>query len=293
MAETGLILKGVGGFYTVLNDRGEEVVCRARGRFRKDGISPVVGDRVEYLNDGEGRYVSEILPRKNLFVRPAVANLDKLIIVASLSAPKPDLLLVDKLIICCEKHKVEPVIVLNKSDEATVGTADGIIAQYGPTGYRVITASAATGECVELIKAKIEDSICCFAGQSAVGKSSLINAIVPQLGLETGGLSRKTERGRHTTRHAQLWHVCGGAVLDTPGFSLLEAEQMEPEELCEYYREMKGKRIGCRFGECLHRSEPDCAVKPLIASGEFSKERYERYLTILDELIEKRKHRYD
>ena len=140
MAETGLILKGVGGFYTVLNDRGEEVVCRARGRFRKDGISPVVGDRVEYLNDGEGRYVSEILPRKNLFVRPAVANLDKLIIVASLSAPKPDLLLVDKLIICCEKHKVEPVIVLNKSDEATVGTADGIIAQYGPTGYRVITA---------------------------------------------------------------------------------------------------------------------------------------------------------
>ena len=125
-----------------------------------------------------------------------------------------------------------------------------------------------------------------------MGKSSLINAIVPELALETGGLSRKTDRGRHTTRHAQLWHVCGGAVLDTPGFSLLEADEMEPKELCECYREMRGKRIGCRFGECLHRSEPDCAVKPLIGTA-LSQERYERYLIILDELIEKRKHKYD
>ena len=129
-------------------------------------------------------------------------------------------------------------------------------------------------------------------GKPNVGKSSLINAIVPELALETGGLSRKTDGGRHPTRHAQLWHVCGGAVLDTPGFSLLEADEMEPKELCECYREMRGKRIGCRFGECLHRSEPDCAVKPLIGTA-LSPERYERYLIILDELIEKRKHKYD
>ena len=265
MADTGLILKGVGGFYTVLSDNGTEIVCRARGRFRKDGITPVVGDRVEYVEDGEGRSVSKILPRRNIFIRPAVANLDKLIIVASLSAPKPDLMLMDKLIIRCEKHNVEPVIVLNKCDQ---------------------------GDGVDAIKAEIAGNICCFAGQSAVGKSSLINAIVPELALETGGLSRKTDRGRHTTRHAQLWHVCGGAVLDTPGFSLLEADEMEPKELCECYREMRGKRIGCRFGECLHRSEPDCAVKPLIGTA-LSPERYERYLIILDELIEKRKHKYD
>ena len=271
MADTGLILKGVGGFYTVLSDNGMEIVCRARGRFRKDGITPVVGDRVEYIEDGEGRSVSKILPRRNIFIRPAVANLDKLIIVASLSAPKPDLMLMDKLIIRCEKD---------------------IRAQYAPAGYTIITASAAKGDGVDAIKAEIAGNICCFAGQSAVGKSSLINAIVPELALETGGLSRKTDRGRHTTRHAQLWHVCGGAVLDTPGFSLLEADEMEPKELCECYREMRGKRIGCRFGECLHRSEPDCAVKPLIGTA-LSPERYERYLIILNELIEKRKHKYD
>ena len=289
MADTGLILKGVGGFYTVLSDNGTEIVCRARGRFRKDGITPVVGDRVEYVEDGEGRSVSKILPRRNIFIRPAVANLDKLIIVASLSAPKPDLMLMDKLIIRCEKHNVEPVIVLNKCDQADADAADDIRAQYAPAGYAIITASAAKGDGVD---AEIAGNICCFAGQSAVGKSSLINAIVPELALETGGLSRKTDRGRHTTRHAQLWHVCGGAVLDTPGFSLLEADEMEPKELCECYREMRGKRIGCRFGECLHRSEPDCAVKPLIGTA-LSPERYERYLIILDELIEKRKHKYD
>ena len=290
MADTGLILKGVGGFYTVLSDNGTEIVCRARGRFRKDGITPVVGDRVEYVEGGEGRSVSKILPRRNIFIRPAVANLDKLIIVASLSAPKPDLMLMDKLIIRCEKHNVEPVIVLNKCDQADADAADDIRAQYAPAGYTIITASAAKGDGVDAIKAEIAGNICCFAGQSAVGKSSLINAIVPELALETGGLSRKTDRGRHTTRHAQLWHVCGGAVLDTPGFSLLEAD--EPKELCECYREMRGKRIGCRFGECLHRSEPDCAVKPLIGTA-LSPERYERYLIILDELIEKRKHKYD
>lgn len=292
MADTGLILKGVGGFYTVLGDNGAEIVCRARGKFRKDGITPAVGDKVEYIQDGEGRSISRILPRRNVFIRPAVANLDKLMIVASLSAPKPDLLLMDKLIIRCEKHNVEPVLILNKSDQADETAKLDLIRQYAPTGYKVITTSAADGSGIDAVKAEISGSICCFAGQSAVGKSSLINAIVPALGLETGGLSRKTDRGRHTTRHAQLWQVCGGAVLDTPGFSLLEADEMEPEELCECYREMRGKRTGCRFGECLHRSEPDCAVKPIIGSG-LSAERYERYLIILDELIEKRKHKYD
>lgn len=196
MADTGLILKGVGGFYTVLSDNGTEIVCRARGRFRKDGITPVVGDRVEYVEDGEGRSVSKILPRRNIFIRPAVANLDKLIIVASLSAPKPDLMLMDKLIIRCEKHNVEPVIVLNKCDQADADAADDIRAQYAPAGYTIITASAAKGDGVDAIKAEIAGNICCFAGQSAVGKSSLINAIVPELALETGGLSRKrTEDG--------------------------------------------------------------------------------------------------
>lgn len=289
----GLILKGIGGFYTVLDVDGREHVCRARGRFRKDGITPVVGDSVEFQMDSEGSFITNILPRKNVFIRPAVANVDKLIIVVSLSAPKPDFMLIDKLIISCELSGVKPVLVLNKCDDGDENSISDIAEQYSPAGYTIITSSAQTGQGIDTIKNEIRGCICCFAGQSAVGKSSLINAIVPELGLETGGLSRKTNRGKHTTRHAELWYVCGGAVLDTPGFSFLDIENIEPEDLCKYYVEIKGLSIGCRFSECLHKSEPDCAVKPYIGSDKLSRQRYERYLTILDELIEKRKHKYD
>ncbi len=291
----GLILKGVGGFYTVLDEHGHTYVCRARGKLRLDDTAPVAGDRVSFAcsSDAEGNIILSILPRRNLLTRPAVANLDKLIVVIALSTPKPDLLLVDKLLLQCELKGIKPVLVLNKSDEADAQLASDIRAQYAASGYALITASAASGDGVADVRAQIEGSTCCFAGQSAVGKSSLLNAIVPGLTLEVGALSRKTERGRHTTRLSQLFPACGGAVVDTPGFSLLDAEAIEPAALWRYYPEMREQGGGCRYPECMHLTEPGCAVKPLMESGALSQGRYERYKVLAQELTEKRKHKYD
>jgi len=290
----GLILKGVGSFYTVLDENRTEYVCKASGRFRKEGIIPVPGDRVSFQRKaGEDGRITEILPRKNLLIRPAVANVDKLVIVMAASAPKPDLLLVDKLLLQCEIAGIVPILVLNKCDERDEGLYASVLRQYAPTGYTCYGVSAHTGEGLDALKNEIKGNVCCFAGQSAVGKSSLLNAILPELSLAVGGLSRKTDRGRHTTRHAELWLAWGGALVDTPGFSLLDTETMEPEDLAAFYPEMREYADGCRFAKCLHASEPDCAVKPLLNTDSLSRERYERYLEILEELKEKRKHKYD
>lgn len=293
MEHTGRITKGVGSFYTLLTEDGSEFVCKARGRFRKEGITPVPGDNClfEAGDDGKG-YLIEILPRKNLLVRPAAANVDKLMIVLSASLPRPDYCLADKLMLQCELCGMTPVLLLNKCDEADESERGAAVAQYKDAGYRIIPVSAHSGAGIDELKAEIEGNTCCFAGQSAVGKSSLMNAIAPGLELPVGGLSDKIDRGRHTTRHAQLWQVCGGCMLDTPGFSLLDVADIEPERLGSLYPEIK-KHLGrCRFSECLHVSEPDCGVKPFVGS-EISPERYDRYCKFVEELKEKRKHRYD
>lgn len=287
----GLVLKGIGSFYTVLGDDGTEYTIKARGRFRKEGISPVVGDCVTFdVVEGNDGYMTDILERKNLLIRPSVANIDKLITVISASHPQPDFLMLDKLILRCEQLGIAPVIVLNKCDSLL----NDPLFQYRSAGYQTFMVSALTGEGVAELKTALEGSICCFAGQSAVGKSSLINAIMPQLDLEVGGLSRKTSRGKHTTRSVSLIPFeGGGALLDTPGFSLIDTEPMEAEDLSQLYPEMRRHLHLCRFAGCLHVSEPDCGVKDAVKSGEISKERYERYKLLLEEIKRQRKHRYD
>ncbi|NCB31463.1 MAG: ribosome small subunit-dependent GTPase A [Clostridia bacterium] len=289
----GRILKGIGSFYT-LQCEAETYVCKARGRFRKDGLVPVPGDwaSFEIGEDGNG-YILEIHPRRNLLLRPAVANVDQLFIVLSASRPQMDLLLCDKLLLRCEQLSIRPQILCNKCDEEVPGAYEELVAQYSPAGYPVIAVSAHTGEGLETVRAAMKDCVSCFAGQSAVGKSSLLNALLPGLGLEVGGLSHKTERGRHTTRHAELFPAFGGTVVDTPGFSLLDIAPMEPWELSTFYPEMAAALKKCRFPECLHVSEPDCAVKPLMETGGLHPLRYERYQAFLEELKEMRKHRYD
>jgi len=287
----GTVVKGVGSFYTILDRDGAEYVCKARGRFRKDGISPLPGDRVEFQMEktGEGR-IAEILPRKNLLVRPAVANLDKLFIVMAATSPKPDLLLVDKLLIQCEMLGIAPFLVLNKAEEAEEAFLRELREEYAV--YPIFSVSAHTGLGMELLEAALQDSISCFAGQSAVGKSSILNRLL-SLSMPTGGLSRKTDRGRHTTRHAELLPAFGGAVLDTPGFSLLDMTRLEPWDLCKYYPEMRAFELDCRFSECVHVHEPDCAVKKRLQEGKIPMGRYERYCLLVEELKEMKKNRYD
>ncbi len=290
----GIILKGVGSFYTVLCDDGETYTCKARGKFRIDGVTPLPGDHVDFepTGDHEG-YLRAVLERKNVFVRPAVANVDKLILVMAASAPRPDLLLTDRLLLQCALAGVEPVLVLNKCDERDEALFQDIFRQYAPAGYRMIAASAHEEEGIDELKREIAGAVCCFAGQSAVGKSSLLNALLPGLNLPVGGLSRKIERGKHTTRHAELRPAFGGAVADTPGFSLLELSELEPENLGSLYPEMQSHIGECYFTACLHVTEPDCAIKKLLDAGGLSKERYARYCELVKELVEKRKHRYD
>ena len=293
--KTGIILKGVGGFYTVLSD-GMSFVCKARGLFRKQNQTPIVGDNVSFsLNaDGETGYLLSIEARKNELIRPMVANIDKLFIVVSASKPAVDLLLVDKLLLCCEKLRIEPVLIINKCDDADAASIDGIRKEYSLTGYRIYTVSAVTGDGIEALRSELEGSVVCFAGQSAVGKSSLLNALIPGMKLEVGELSRKTERGRHTTRHAELIPIGnGGAVLDTPGFSLLENIECEPEEIKNLYPELRRHVFECRFSGCLHISEPGCAVKEEIVGRDFDSERYNRYVRLVKEAMENRKHKYE
>ncbi|HHT86567.1 MAG TPA: ribosome small subunit-dependent GTPase A [Clostridiales bacterium] len=290
----GLILKGIGGFYTVSTDDDCIYTCKARGRFRIDRVTPIVGDRVKIQCDDTdcSGSILEIYPRKSELVRPPVANIDKLLIVVSASSPKPDMLLLDKLLITCEILGIIPIIILNKIDEAKTDTHE-IVLEYAPAGYKILPVSATNGTNIDLLINELENSVCCLTGQSAVGKTSIVNRIFPDLNLEVGSLSQKTYRGKHTTRNVELWKTYnGGAILDTPGFSAFEGFNIAPHELHKFYPEMRESN-SCKFLDCLHINEPDCSIKHLIKANKLSFGRYERYKRLYSELLEAYKRRFD
>ena len=289
----GSILRGIGSFYTVLCDEdGREYTLRAQKKLRHQKLTPMVGDRVRFT-PGQGEedgWLEEILPRRSMLVRPSVANVDMLMLVVA-SVPAPDLLLCDKLILRATQGSMTPAICVNKIDLGD-GLAQQIEAEYAGTQLRVFSVSAHTGEGVGALREAMRGRVTCLAGQSAVGKSSLLNALFG-LSLETGGLSRKTERGRHTTRRAEMMALGGMFVLDTPGFSLLELEDaIEPEAFAQLYPEYNALAGACRFQPCLHDREPGCAVHAAVDRGELSAARWARYRELLGEVREKWKGRY-
>lgn len=290
--EQGIILKGVGSFYEVLTDTNDIRTCKARGIFRKQGLIPTVGDRVRIELQRSGYdLIIEILPRRNLLIRPACANIDRVFLVVSASRPEPDYILLDQLIIQAKRNGIDPVPVLNKIDEAQSGTVEQFCRMY--RFFDTLVVSASSGEGTDALRAKMEGCVSCFAGQSAVGKSSLLNSLFPDLHLEVGSLSVKTERGKHTTRHAQLVPFANGAVLDTPGFSLFEQDSLEQSELDACYPEFALAAFPCRYPGCMHDTEPDCGIKDLVQRQILPDERYSRYLIIARENMTRRKHRYD
>lgn len=291
---SGKIIKGVGGFYTVLTDGGKRYTCKARGLFRKLGVTPIPGDNVIFTVDKKGEgYLREVLPRTNELIRPAVANADLLLIVVSATEPLPDLELADKLILYCFKQNVRPALIINKCDSGANETSRGIAKQYSGAGIDVLTVSAQTGLGINELSELLKGRTVCLAGQSAVGKSSLINTLLG-LELQTGELSVKTERGKHTTRHAELIQTpSGGFIADTPGFSMLESVAIEPEEIPLMYPEFIKYRGACRFMGCMHLKEPDCAVKNAVENCTIDRDRYSRYVKIANEAIEARRHKYD
>ena len=289
----GLIVKGVGGLYYAQGQDGVVSILRAKGKFRRQRITPMVGDEILYT-PGQGEehgWVEEILPRKNALIRPPVANVSTVILVVA-PQPAPDWLLVDTLLIMAREQKIDPVLVVNKCDlDAALGEA--VQREYAKLGSPVLEVSAISGQGLEELRAVMRRGICCLAGQSGVGKSTLLNAATG-LVLETGEISRKIARGKHTTRHAELMTNGDYCVLDTPGFSLLELwDKLEPIQLKEFYPEFEHYEGQCKFSPCYHLSEPGCAVLAAAKQGELSQERVQRYHALLQKVQKAWRERYE
>lgn len=318
----GLIVKALSGYYYVLPSSGgsvedgnpagaETVQCRARGVFKKKNITPLVGDRVLYelTENGEGT-VTEVFPRFSELIRPPVANVKQAVLVFSVDEPALNLQLLDKFLVHIENAGLLTVICFTKRDladrkpDGAEGDPEGgagetgesniedVFRLYASIGYPVLVTSAKKGMGLDQVREFLKGTISVFSGQSGVGKSTLLNALLPQLELETGEISLKLGRGRHTTRHVELIPLPeGGWVADTPGFSQLDFLEMEPEELGPAFREFRSFSEECRFRGCLHHKEPGCRVREAAEQGEVAASRYEHYLAFLAEMRD-RKRRY-
>lgn len=281
----GRIQKALSGFYYVDTDGGM-LTCRARGKFRKDGISPLVGDRVEVreLGDGQG-VVERIFPRKNVFVRPAVANIDQLIMIASGAIPKTDPFLIDRTAAIAALKSCQVVVLLNKCD---LDRADGLYSIYTAVGFPTLRVSAETGEGLEELKGIISGKLSAFTGNSGVGKSSILNALDENKCIQVGEVSQALGRGRHTTRHVELYKLsCGAEVVDSPGFSSFESDKLNLElksRLPETFLEFLPYLNQCRFVGCSHTCEKGCAVLEALHQGEIQKSRHQSYLRLYEEL---------
>ena len=274
----GVITKSLSGFYYV-SSGGTVSECRARGHFRKDGLTPLVGDRVTFSETGPGKgVVDELLPRRNAFVRPAVANVDLLIVVAAAVIPVTDPYLIDRVAAIAERADCGVVLCVNKAD---LNPGDNLRTIYQNTGYKVIPTSAVTGQGVETLRETVKGRICAFTGNTGVGKSSLLNALSPGLGLQVGQVSEKLGRGRHTTRYVELFTLPENTyIADTPGFASFDVEQMPPipkEELQYTFPEFRPYIGQCRFRDCAHLKEPGCAVLQAVADGMIHPSRHESY----------------
>ena len=283
--ETGRIIKSLSGFYDVQTEK-KVITCRARGNMRRTGMSPLVGDIVDIsVEKGKGM-VEKIHPRKNCFVRPAVANLDLLVVFAANVNPVTEPFLIDRVAAIAGDQEVPVCIIVNKCDMDPGEDLTGI---YRQAGYTVIQTSAETGLGVDELRRELGGKFCAFTGNSGVGKSSILNALDPELRLPVGEVSEKLGRGRHTTRHVQLYAIGDALIADTPGFSSFDTDQMEVilKENLQYAFPEFGKYIGtCQFRDCSHRKEPGCAVTTALAKGDIGKSRYESYLKLYEKAMQ-------
>lgn len=281
----GIIIKGIGGFYYVEAADGIVYECRARGVFRKEKITPLAGDRVEITVESNNKNsIDKILERRNFFKRPPIANVDTLVIVSSVCDPRPNLLIIDRLTAIASYKNVEPIIVFTKDD---LQSANEFVKIYTNAGFKTFAVSNETGEGIEKVKSIIDGGITVFTGNSGVGKSSLINRMYPDFCLETGEISRKLGRGRHTTRHVELFKVGSGYIADTPGFSSLDFETndlIKKDELAFCFPDFAYYIGSCRFSTCAHVNDKGCSLVEAVKSGDVERTRHESYVTMYNEV---------
>lgn len=278
---TGVIVKGIGGFYYIKCD-GEIYECKARGKFRKDSLVPTVGDVVDIsVKNGKGS-IEKIHERKNMLIRPAVANVNQMVVVVALRSPDPHGALIDNFLITGSKSGIETVLCFNKAD---LDHSTELVDVYKNAGYRVVLTSVEKGEGIDELKALLSGKVTAFAGNSGVGKSSLLNAIGVSYELQTGEVSEKIQRGRHTTRHVELFELDEDTyVFDTPGFSSFEVPRMKADELSEHFIEFEEYRHSCRFRGCSHTKEAGCSVIEAVEEGKISPMRHASYVAVYEEL---------
>lgn len=290
----GKIVKGIAGFYYVHVVESGIYECKAKGAFRKEKIKPLVGDNVEIdILDEEKKLgnIAQILERKNELIRPAVANIDQALVVFAVTKPKPHFNLLDRFLVMMESKEIPVVLVFNKKDIAEEEEIRELKEIYSKCGYRIIFTSAKKEENVELVKSVLEGKTSAVAGPSGVGKSSLINLFQTEVEMETGTISEKIERGKHTTRHSELIPVNENSyIMDTPGFSSLYVNAFEKEELKYYFPEFEPYEGQCKFNGCDHIHEPGCAVKKALEEGKIHKIRYQNYTEMYNELKEKKRY---
>lgn len=284
MQQEGVIIKGIGGFYYVETSSGV-FECKAKGKFRKEKISPLTGDRVTITVRGDKENtIDEIHPRKNKLTRPPVANIDKLIIVVSSAKPSPNYPIIDKMTVLAEKNNIEPVIVITKTDLAD---CNELYETYRSTGYKVYLYSDVNdSSMLDSIKGELKGYLTAFTGNSGVGKSTLINALSGDLSLKTGDISDKLGRGRHTTRQAEIFHIGDGSVIDTAGFSSIDFSNdnlVFSHELEHYFREFTDYIGECKFTGCAHLGEKGCRICNLVDEGVINRNRYESYVLFYNE----------
>ena len=280
---TGVVIKGIGGNYDVAC--GDEILrCRASAKLRRDGVL-AAGEYVTLRVTGSGGYILERLPRRNGLIRPAIANIDQLVILCSQAPPVTDPYLIDKVTVVALYQGIRPIILLNKCDLHPSGE---LYDAYQKAGFSVVRASAVTGEGVEELTAMLAGKISAFTGNSAIGKYSILNRIDSRFGLQVGDMSEKIARGRHTTRHVELLRLeNGGLVADTPGFSTFDAVRMEKltrENLQHYFPELEPYFARCRFSDCRHIKEPGCLVREAVERGDIARSRYESYCKLYEEV---------
>jgi len=285
----GIVMKAYSGYYYV-HDGRSEWECSLRGRFRYEKQQVLVGDRVELVpRHGRAGVISNILPRRSVLLRPPVANVDQAVIIFSVRDPEPNPGLLDRFLITVAMNRIEPLICFNKIDLMKDNRFE-LISHYQNV-YPVVLTSAVTGKGLDRLREALRGKVSVFAGPSGVGKSTVLNAILPGLRLKTGVISEKLKRGRHTTRHVELISLPeGGLVADTPGFSSLVLPDLRLEDLAGYFPEMEEYSRNCYYGGCLHDKEPGCAVKEAVESGKIEKSRYRQYIEFLLELRNRRRY---
>lgn len=286
----GTIVKGIAGFYYV--KAGEKIYqCKARGIFKKDGITPAVGDevRIEKLDEDEA-VIDEILPRRNSFIRPPIANVDCFVIVVAAAKPDPNPDIIDKFLVMAEKNQTDIIICINKIDLAAEEKREELEGIYRGL-YPVVSVCGRTGQGIRELADLMKNRKCALAGPSGAGKSTLLNRLQSRYTVETGDISEKTKRGKHTTRHAELFETDFGALIfDTPGFTSFDILDAEEDELHYFYPEISSLIGGCRYDNCRHIKEPDCCIREAAEQGRIHESRYRSYVNQYKEIKEKRKY---